>query len=81
MAKIILTTEQELSNALKSVLIEHDKEKEAMQPCKVYTINQVAKILGKAHATVKKLVKNGLIKCTRDGLISEKEINEYLGQQ
>jgi hypothetical protein len=80
MSEIILTTRQELSNTIKAVLIEFDKEKASKEPGKLFTINQVAKTLGKAHATIKKLVEKGLIKSTKDGLIPEKAINDYLGQ-
>lgn len=80
MSEIILTTKQELEQTIRSVLIEFDKEKSISIPKKVYTINQVAKMLGKAHATIKKLVDKGYIKSTKDGLIPESAINEYLGQ-
>jgi len=80
MSDIILTTKQELEQSIKSVLVEYDKEKASKLPEKVYTINQIAKMLGKAHATIKKLVKNEFIKSTKDGLITESAINEYLGQ-
>jgi hypothetical protein len=48
------------------------------QPEKVYSINAVSKMIGKAHATVKKLVKAGYLKTTADGLILESSISEYL---
>jgi excisionase family DNA binding protein len=80
MSDIILTTKQELANTIKSVLLEYDNEKASKQPEKVLTINQVSKLLGKAHATIKKLVGNGTIRSTRDGLIPESAINDYLGQ-
>ncbi len=43
-----------------------------------YSINQVAKRLRMAHATVKKLVANGTIRSTLNGRITEDAINEYL---
>jgi len=45
---------------------------------KCYTINAVAKRLGKNHSTIKKMVKSGLIKSTASGLITERFINDYL---
>ena len=45
---------------------------------KVYSINQVAKRFGKAHRTIKRMVKCGTIKATKSGLISESAINNYL---
>ena len=44
----------------------------------LFSINQVRKRLGKSHRTITKLVKSGVIKSTKDGLISEASINEYL---
>lgn len=80
MQEIILTSKQELSQTIKSVLIEYEREKASMEPDKLYTINQVAKMLGKAHATIKKHVDRGLIKTTKSGLIQKKAINDYLSQ-
>ncbi len=78
MAEIILTTKHELAQTMKSVLAEYDKEKEAQLPERLYTINHVAKLLGKAHATIKKLVASGVIRSTSNGLIPESAINEFL---
>lgn len=80
MCEIILTTKSELKSLLIQVLIEYDKEKALSIPEKVFTINHVAKMLGKAHATIKKLVNKGIIKSTKDGLIPESAINDYLNQ-
>lgn len=45
---------------------------------KLLTINQVAKRLGRSHATISKHVREGLIKATVDNKISLKALNEYL---
>lgn len=78
MSEIILTTKEELIKELKKVLLEVEEEKLARKPPKVYSVNHVAKTLGLAHATVKKLVSQGIIRTTKSGLISEIEINNYL---
>lgn len=83
MTQIILTDHSELKSALKAAMIELNEELateklKAAQVDKLYTINEVRKRLGKAHATIKKLVAKGLIKTTIDGLITEAAINEYL---
>jgi len=83
MAQMVLTDTDSLKTALKAAIIEISEEtaaekKKAAQIDKLYTINEVRKRLGKAHATIKKLVAKGLIKTTIDGLISEQSINEYL---
>ncbi len=64
----------------KVAMSEFEKEKAANSPDKLFTINQVAKRLGRSHATISKLVKNGLIHSTKDGLIPESAINDYLGK-
>ncbi len=78
MSEIILTTKMELHNEIIAALQDFDKIKSKGQPQKLYSINNVAKKLGKAHSTVKKLVSAGIIKTTKSGLISENALNEYL---
>jgi len=55
-----------------------EKEEKQRHGEKCYTINAIAKRLGKNHSTIKKMVKSGLIKSTKSGLITEQAINEYL---
>ena len=80
MSEIILITKNELRNLIKEVLIEHDAEKASKLPEKLLTINKVAKMLGKSHATIKKYVDNGTIKTTKNGFILPSSINEFLSQ-
>ena len=69
----------EIKNAVKMAILEIEAEKEKKKEFeKLYNINQVAKRLGKAHTTIKKLIQAGYIKTTASGLISEAAINEYL---
>ncbi len=69
----------EIKNAVKMAILEIEAEKEKKKEFeKLYSINEVRLRLGKAHNTIKKLVKAGYIKTTKDGLISEAAINEYL---
>ena len=77
---IIITRKEEIKQILKTAIKEVEKENEANKPDKLYTINQVAKKLGRAHETISKLVRRGVIRTTKDGLIPETSINEYLGQ-
>ena len=79
---VIIDTEQ-LQSVLKAAIIEINNEiaksnGKAERADKLYSINKVRIRLGKSHSTVKKAVKNGLIKTTADGQISESAINEYL---
>lgn len=83
MAQTVIIDAVELKSVIKSAFNEWKEEtdntnKKAIENDRLYTINEVRKRLGKAHATIKKLVANGLIKTTKDGLISEAAINEYL---
>jgi hypothetical protein len=78
MANLLITEPSELKSLIKSALLEYDQEKNKDKGEKLWTVNQVAKRLGKAHNTIKKLTNSGLIKTTASGLISEKAINEYL---
>lgn len=43
-----------------------------------YTINQVAKRLGRSHTTISKLVKIGVLKVTQDNQILAWSLDEYL---
>ncbi len=78
----ILTTKEDLEAgvkaAVKQAIAEFENEKKSNH---IYYVNQVAKLLGKSHATIKKLCKNGLIKTTADGLITHDAIQEYLGKK
>ncbi len=81
MAEIVLTTKSELADTIHQVLDQREaarKEKENMQSLTIY---QVAKKLGRAHATVKKFVAQGLLKTTRDGRIPERELERFLNDQ
>lgn len=71
-------TKQLLKDAIHEELILFEKEKAKGNSEKLFSINQVSKRLGMAHATIKNLVKKGILKSTKDFRISEKSINEYL---
>jgi len=45
---------------------------------KLYFINQVAKKLGKSHATIKKLCEQGFIRVTASGMITQEALDDYL---
>jgi hypothetical protein len=66
---------EEIQKHEKLRMIEAQKEQQAKN---LYTINKVAKMLGRSHSKIKKLVEQNILKATADGLISEKSINEYL---
>ena len=70
-------TINDIKQAVKDALVEHDRLRDKD---KLYSINEIAKRLGCHHSTIKKKVLSGLIKTTKDGLISETAINEYLNK-
>jgi len=81
--EIVVITVSELKNLLVDVLTEFDSKKNAKvierkEMETLYTINEVAKRLRRAHITIKRLVAQGSIRTTSDGRISEKAINDYL---
>ncbi len=83
MATTLITDIAELDlaikTAVKSAIIEVNEEiREKNRIERIYTINQVSKIWKKSHKTVKRMVTDGLLKTTADGLITESSINEYL---
>jgi hypothetical protein len=80
MDTIVITTEERLSSIIRNTLISFEKEKEAKMPPKIFTVNQVAKKLGKAPGTIKKYVDKGIIRSTKNGLIPEDAINEFLNR-
>lgn len=79
MAELIITNKAELKAALKEISVElREEEKKATLSEKLYTRNQIRKRLGKAWKTIDKLIIDGKLKTTIDGLISEQSLNEYL---
>lgn len=79
MANLIITEVQELKKLIKDVLLEVEIEKEkASTAQKLYTRNQIAKRLGKAHPTITKLIAAGYIETTANGLITEEAIEKFL---
>lgn len=81
--KLIVIPANELFNMIESVMEKAEtrrveKQQEKQQSENLFTINQVARKLGRAHATIKKLVADGAIRATSDGMISERSINDYL---
>lgn len=83
MTQVVLIDKSDLETtvkiAVKTAICELNQEQQKqVEGEKLFTVNQVRKRLGKAHATIKKLIRLGYIKTTKDGLISEAALNEYL---
>jgi len=67
-----------IKKSLKAALEEHETEKKTKENRKLLTINQVAKLTGKAHATISRMIRSGLLKATKDNRIPEVELQKYL---
>lgn len=69
----------ELKAIIKECLSEHEAETaDKVSEIKSYSINQVAKKLGRHYSTIKKLIKTGQLKTTSDKRITLAELNKYL---
>lgn len=75
METIIVTSFTDIKKALNEVLDERISQKEIIE--KTYSINQVAKMLGRSHKKISDLVVAGILKTTPDNRIFESSIREY----
>ena len=78
METILITSKNELAATINAVLDEREKRLKRKENLKSLTIHQVAKRLGRAHATIKKYVDQGLLKTTKDGRVPEVELIRFL---
>jgi len=78
--EVIVTTRQELSEVIESVMKKIEAQKSKGVGEKLYYVNQIAKLTSKSHATISKLVKNGTIRSTKDGLIPESAVEDWLSK-
>jgi excisionase family DNA binding protein len=66
----------ELKRLVKEALWEFERER---NQDKLFSCTEIAKRLGIAYNTVKKLIREGKLKTTRDGkYVTERAINDYL---
>lgn len=75
MERIIVTTPTELENIIEKVFDRKIVSEEKVE--KTYSINQVAKLLGRSHRKISDLVALGVLKTTLDNRIYESSIREY----
>jgi len=83
---LIVTTPEELRSIIfatvqEAIKTQHEQQNDILFNQKIMSINQVAKRLGRKHATIKRLVVTGAIKATSDGRITEDNLSIYLKQQ
>lgn len=75
MEKIIVITPTELESMIEKVFDRKIVSEEKVE--KTYSINQVAKLLGRSHKKISDLVALGVLKTTADNRIYESSIREY----
>ncbi len=75
MENVAIFNKEDLKKAFFEALKEYETKKDST---KLLSINAVAKKLGKSNKTISRLVRDGFIKTTKSGLISESEIEIYL---
>lgn len=78
MKLVIEFPDSEFKDIIRNSLKEHELQKAKGDTVTLFSVNQVAKRLGMAHATIKRLIASGIIKATKDNKITEQAINEYL---
>lgn len=77
----ILTSKEDLAEVIESIMLKIKSKEQRGIGEKLYYINQVAKLLGKSHTTIKKACLAGFIRTTANGLIPESAIEEYLNRK
>ena len=77
---LITMTPEDLLDLVKKGIREVEKEKlNQVSPGKSYSINRVAKALGRSHTTIKRLIVEGKLISTCDGKrITAQALNDYL---
>jgi len=81
MEAILITSKKELAETLREVLDEKEREHLMKAKTQSFTVNQIAKKLGRAHTTIKRFVESGKLKATLDGRILETELERFLNQK
>lgn len=69
--------EEELERIISKIMDKRLPQQVADQVEKTYTINQVARLLGRSHKKISDLVANGILATTPDRRIYESSIREY----
>ncbi|MBT4338435.1 MAG: helix-turn-helix domain-containing protein [Bacteroidetes bacterium] len=74
-------TKDFLKEIMKEALAEYQEATQSLfKEKKIYSVNEVAKILQCSHSTVKKKIYSGAIRATIDNKITEEELKRYLNE-
>lgn len=77
METIIVTTESSIEKIIERVIDKKMPKSAKNAVEKTYSINQVAKMLGRSHKKISDLVASGILRTTPDRRIYESSIVEY----
>jgi predicted transcriptional regulator len=82
MEEFIILPKKELEVTLYAVLDDFEKKKlKKEQEEKSFSINQVAKRIGRSHTKTKQLINSGILKSTKDGRVLESSIIGYFSNE
>ena len=83
MSKMIFLPTEQAEAVLQEAVIKglevYEARRKRLDDVRLFTKNQMAKMLHRSYNTIKRLCDDGLIKTTADGMIEEAEIERYLG--
>ena len=77
METVIVTTESAIEKIMERVLDKKLPKPPESDVEKTYSINQVARMVGRSHKKISDLVASGVLKTTVDNRIFESSIKEY----
>ena len=77
METVIVTTESAIEKIMERVLDKKLPKPPESDVEKTYSINQVARMMGRSHKKISDLVASGVLKTTVDNRIFERSIKEY----
>ena len=77
METVIVTTESAIEKIMEGVLDKKLPKPPESDVEKTYSINQVARMMGRSHKKISDLVASGVLKTTVDNRIFESSIKEY----
>ena len=77
METVIVTTESAIEKIIERVLDKKLPKPPESDVEKTYSINQVARMMGRSHKKISDLVASGVLKTTVDNRIFESSIKEY----
>ena len=77
METVIVTTESAIEKIMERVLDKKLPKPPESDVEKTYSINQVARMMGRSHKKISDLVASGVLKTTVDNRIFESYIKEY----